>query len=159
MSADPVARLYSSLAHDADRVLRATPESLRQRADRRAKTVTVVACAVIALIVAGTAVAADEIFAKSAPIGTVPPSPTLDLTASMSPSPTVPADAPIPVAAFLTQPAEAPDDVMWPPKDDPLHLPSLCRAGFPSDAKIGKRRTRTYFYFHSPRLGKVASCR
>ena len=105
-------RLYSALGQDASTIPLPSSESLRRRADRRARTATVVFCTLVFLIISGTAFGAHHRFARpsSAPAGADGPSPRTSASASPSPtaseSPETPAKL-IPARAFVVPSASA----------------------------------------------------
>jgi hypothetical protein len=125
MSAD-LSRLYSALGDDVDPTRLPAPRDLRERADRRARTVAGLALAVV--VAAGTAIATA--------------------VAGQSPHPPVtqPASGPVPDEAFLV--AHPTVSRGRAPSEGGAYLPfGFCEANPPTDRGVLHRRARTMEYF------------
>jgi hypothetical protein len=135
-------RLYADLAEDASPARLPAPVALRVRADRRARIRTAIVCTAVAAVFGGVALATSERGPASAPL----PATTIYTSAPavVRPGP------PIPDSAFFVPPADTTGGRSVPvPTDGPAYQLSLCRAMFPSDALIDRRRGRSLSYFDS----------
>jgi hypothetical protein len=157
--------LYAALSADTDATILDTAASVRRRADRHALNVVVAACVGVAVAVGGVAIVANgALSGHKAPTPADSPSPVespVSPAPSLSPSPSPtsspsslpsqqivpPANAPIPDSAFFTPPANRTKIQPYMPTDGRrVDRPSLCGAMYPSDARIGRERSRHIFY-------------
>ncbi len=88
MPADP-ARRYASLSADVDGTSLIPPSQSRDRADRRARVLAVLACATVMVIIGRAAFGARTIFSKrTAPVGVHSPTQSPIATTSLGPTAT-----------------------------------------------------------------------
>lgn len=159
--------MYTLLAGDVADTALPSAESLRDRADRRARVriagVSAFVAVVVVIVVVGVSMLVSPPPTALAPATLGPPTaspdvsrfiPSPDVSASVSPSTALSASAPIPAdagaipdSAFFTQPAA---DVVASISSlftvGEQFLPELCQRAFPSDATATARRTKRYYF-------------
>jgi len=161
-------RAYHALAHEADTVRLAAPDTLRARADRRTR-LRVTAVAVAAAIAVGSALVGTQWVFRAdgaAPLppgstATATPPPPTSVAATSAPPSSTPATTPpatsadptgraapksIPNSAFLqVADTNGQEPVVDAESEDVL--PALCEARFASDDDADLRRTRRVTYW------------
>ncbi|MEV4508164.1 hypothetical protein AB0K00_04310 [Dactylosporangium sp. NPDC049525] len=144
--------LYGALADDANRAALSSPQALRRRADRRARTRVLLACAVTAVTVGIAGTAWGVLRGPSAEVVPAQPSPSSSSSSFSSPPPaasSAPAFKPptsIPATAMLKLPAANRSDIA--DRDTaPTSGSGPCKAALPGrNQEVAQRNRETSFH-------------